>query len=231
MVAIVLAAGGCGDRSDGDGADNVVPISSQAASTPPPGPVDFSPTITEEQFRGALPAASALGAEWTGPADVGTVFPRLDNFVHGCEDPSRFHNESEEVKPFQGASASYRNKDDQVVLNTVQAAVGADTISRATAYLTFLGTIPGLCPDGLALGQYPFRMVTAPPRVLGDENLTLRISVTLPDGGPPLELDTGCVRVGGLVIFFYGTPGQVDEYLPKAVEAARTGLAGHVPGV
>ncbi|MFC4586024.1 hypothetical protein [Sphaerisporangium corydalis] len=116
-------------------------------------------------------------------------------------------------------------------MNQVQLAVGVDSAARATQFIETMRGIPALCPQGRALGKYPFRLTTGPARGLGDEDVTLHMTVSLPHGYDPLELDTGFTRVGGLVILFYGTSEQVSRYLPLALASARSALAGTVPGV
>ncbi|NJP34269.1 hypothetical protein [Micromonospora thermarum] len=217
--------------------DIAIGVSTAAPSSPTPTPTavaspsDFTPTIAADQLRRGLPTAVALGAQWHGPTDQGTGFPDLGKFVQGCPQPGRLRTGHEETKPIRGALGSYLNADKSVVLNTVQVGLGVDTISRSMAYLAFLRTVPGGCTSGLLQGKYPMRMSLAPPRSLGDEEVNLRIAVDLPDRGTPLELENAFVRVGGLVVVFYGVPAQVDEYLSTALTSARQALTGGVPGL
>ncbi len=233
LTAVALiATSACGSTDDDDIA---IGASTTAQSSPAPAtaasPSDFTPTITADQLGRGLPTAAALGAQWRGPTDRSTGFPGIGKFVQGCPQPGRLRTGHEETKPIRGALGSYVNADKSVVLNTVQIGLGIDTISRATAYLAFLRTVPGACASGLFQGKYPMRMSLAPPRSLGDEEANLRIAVDLPDGGTPLEIENGFVRVGGLVLVFYGVPAQVDEHLPTALTAARQALTGGVPGL
>ncbi|GAA5049276.1 hypothetical protein HNP84_004312 [Thermocatellispora tengchongensis] len=177
----------------------------------------------------SLVAAAALGPGWSGPQEQGSGFGG-PNQLDGCDAFADLKRDLVDVAPEPGLLAAYRHEDPDTVLNQIQMAVGVDDIATAEKHLSVIRTMPSVCPTGQVLGQFPVRVSEGPKRGLGDEEFTLRLSVD--DGGSsPLELDTGYVRVGGLIVKVYGTAEQVERYLPIAVEQARKTLAGRVPGV
>jgi hypothetical protein len=202
----------------------VAPTSTQPTTAP-----DRTPSVTAGQLNAATLAAAALGRGWTGPVAQGSGYARLDNTVQGCPARAGVLTAHEAAKPGQGILVAYQTADQNTVLNQVQLTIGVDTAARAKAYVDFLRTVPTSCPDG-KVDKYPFHLTAGASRSLGDEDVTLHSVVDLGDGSP-LELDTGVVRIGGLVVSFYGATDQVDRYLPAAAAAARAALAGTVSGV
>ncbi|MFD0521198.1 hypothetical protein [Paractinoplanes durhamensis] len=191
--------------------------------------------LRAEGLRGALrtkaiPPSALLGSDWKGPAKLSKGFPAIDRYVQNCSQSSTLKSRHESLKPPTGAYGFYDNVDENTSLNQVSTAAGVDTIARASAFLDFLRTVPQACPTGKALDKFPYRL-TAEDGTGGDEELRLRMSITLPGPGEPLVIDMGYVRTGGLVISFYGESRQVDEYLPIATEFATGNLAGTVAGV
>jgi hypothetical protein len=230
LVTLVITIGalsmaGCSREAPEDGPR---PPGTTAPPTASPTVTDAEPTATQAQLDGAAPTGGDLGSGWSGPKDTTAGFARLDNFLSGCSARADVIDDHERAKPAKGALVSYGHADEATVLNQVQAAIGADTIARAGAYLGFLRTVPRDCPTGEVEG-YAVAISLGAPRGLGEDEVSLHAVVDLP--GDPLELDLGFARTGGLVVSFYGTTGQVDQYLPVAFRTASTELAGEVAGV
>ncbi|GAA2638480.1 hypothetical protein [Paractinoplanes durhamensis] len=241
LLALVALIAGCSDDPPKEDIPidqvvvpttaSAVPTTASAVPTTSAAPADFAPKVSEGALRTkAIPPSALLGSDWKGPAKLSKGFPAIDRYVQNCSQSSTLKSRHESLKPPTGAYGFYDNVDENTSLNQVSTAAGVDTIARASAFLDFLRTVPQACPTGKALDKFPYRL-TAEDGTGGDEELRLRMSITLPGPGEPLVIDMGYVRTGGLVISFYGESRQVDEYLPIATEFATGNLAGTVAGV